>query len=157
MSLIPDHVLIKPERLLATVSAHVILIDRQSGGDGSDRILLGQLAYRDHRQGKWSFPGGYMDQGEALETALCREVREETGMTLLSWNRLDIRPMLHYEHPHISFLYSSDDWQGQPACLTREFLDLRWADETFYRTLVREDALAYPCMSQQVTFLGWNF
>ncbi|MBF0108487.1 MAG: NUDIX domain-containing protein [Magnetococcales bacterium] len=145
----------KTRRLLATVSAHVILVDRKVDRDGP-RILLGKLAYRDHRWGKWSFPGGYMDHGEEPEVALCREVLEETGMQLLSWERIQVQPMLHLEHPHISFLYSSDHWQGEPACLTREFLDLQWADEADYRKMVMEEALAYPCMREQVVFLGWN-
>ncbi|MBF0147824.1 MAG: NUDIX domain-containing protein [Magnetococcales bacterium] len=146
----------KAQRLLATVSAHVILVDRNEN-PGGPRILLGRLAYRDHRWGKWSFPGGYMDHGEEPEAALCREVREETGMQLLSWERIQVQPMLHLEHPHISFLYSSDHWQGNPVCLTREFLDLQWADESVYRQWVREEALAYPCMRDQVSFLGWVF
>ncbi|MBF0435835.1 MAG: NUDIX hydrolase [Magnetococcales bacterium] len=146
----------KPERLLASVSAHVILVDGTMETGGM-RILLGQLAYRDHRWGKWSFPGGYMDQGEAPETTLCREVREETGVELLAWKQIQVRPMLHLEHPHVSLLYSSNHWQGNPTCLTREFLDLKWADYSFYGQLIRENALAYPCMQEQVQFLGWAF
>ncbi|HIJ82653.1 MAG: NUDIX hydrolase [Magnetococcales bacterium] len=156
MPLIHDPAPRKVERLLATVSAHVILVDRQKN-DAGIRILLGRLAYRDHRWGKWSFPGGYMDHGEEPEVSLCREVREETGVELLSWERIHVQPLLHLEHPHISFLYSSDDWQGDPVCLTREFLELQWVDELFYRRLVAEEALAYPCMRDQVAFVGWTF
>ena len=30
--------------------------------------------------GRWSFPSGYVDRGEAVEDATVREVREETGL-----------------------------------------------------------------------------
>tara|TARA_B100000949_G_C14224231_1_gene425947 strand:+ start:146 stop:646 length:501 start_codon:yes stop_codon:yes gene_type:complete len=32
--------------------------------------------------GKWSFPSGYVDLGEAVETAAVREVKEETGVDI---------------------------------------------------------------------------
>ena len=32
--------------------------------------------------GKWSFPSGYVDLGEAVEAAAVREVKEETGVDI---------------------------------------------------------------------------
>jgi 8-oxo-dGTP diphosphatase len=46
-----------------------------------ERVLLVRRA-RPPRQGQWSLPGGAQQLGEALTEAACREVLEETGLTV---------------------------------------------------------------------------
>lgn len=46
--------------------------------EGNSILLVKQ---RDGR-GYWSLPGGVMEQGETVEEAAIREVREETGLTV---------------------------------------------------------------------------
>lgn len=45
-----------------------------------DRILLARLSAHAVEQGRWTLPGGGVDHGESPETALVREVAEETGL-----------------------------------------------------------------------------
>lgn len=47
------------------------------------RILIGQRRRGDTSELKWEFPGGKVREGESLEEALRRELREELGATLL--------------------------------------------------------------------------
>jgi len=42
----------------------------------------------------WALPGGFVDCGESLETAVCREAKEETGLELLN-----LRQMHTYSDP----------------------------------------------------------
>jgi ADP-ribose pyrophosphatase YjhB (NUDIX family) len=49
-----------------------------------DRILMAQRG-KEPLKGWWSLPGGALETGESLADAVCREVREETG--------LEIRPL----------------------------------------------------------------
>lgn len=46
-----------------------------------DRLVMIRRA-NEPGQGLWSFPSGYVDRGEPVETAAIREVREETGLNV---------------------------------------------------------------------------
>ncbi len=60
------------------VTVDIILFSPQEDSDVN--VLLIQ---RDKPpfEGKWAFPGGFMDIDETLETAAHRELQEETGLT----------------------------------------------------------------------------
>jgi 8-oxo-dGTP diphosphatase len=49
---------------------------------GDRRLLIGQRRKEDSSPLKWEFPGGKVRNGEAADTALARELREELGVTL---------------------------------------------------------------------------
>lgn len=67
------------------------------------RILL----VRRSDNAKWAVPGGYMESGESLTEACCREVKEETG--------LEVKPtrlVAVYTNPHILLEYPDGNrWQ----------------------------------------------
>lgn len=61
-------------RILPLEGARIVAVGLVSG----TKILTGQR--RDN--GKWTNPGGHMDEGETLVEAAIREVKEESGITL---------------------------------------------------------------------------
>lgn len=50
--------------------------------DGARRVLVSRRADDAHQGGLWEFPGGKVEAGESLATALARELREELGIDL---------------------------------------------------------------------------
>ena len=60
------------------------------------RLLVSR--HPNHPQAGIQVPGGSLESGESLETAILREVQEETGLTLLSaprflaWQWVDVSP-----------------------------------------------------------------
>lgn len=49
----------------------------------------GRVLFVEHPERGWEIPGGHLEEGEAPDIALCRELKEETGLSgkLVSWNR----------------------------------------------------------------------
>jgi 8-oxo-dGTP diphosphatase len=54
-----------------------------------DRILMAQRG-KPPLEGQWSIPGGLVETGESLADGVCREVREETGLTVRPLGVLEI-------------------------------------------------------------------
>ncbi len=50
--------------------------------DDARRILITRRAADSHQGGLWEFPGGKVEDGEALHRALARELREELGIAI---------------------------------------------------------------------------
>ncbi|MEM7675587.1 MAG: NUDIX hydrolase [Myxococcota bacterium] len=60
------------------IAAYAIVVEE-------DQILLCRLSARVKRHaGSWTLPGGGLDYGEDPEKAMIREVREETGLDVVS-------------------------------------------------------------------------
>ncbi|MBF0261402.1 MAG: NUDIX hydrolase [Magnetococcales bacterium] len=156
MSEDPETAGLHPSRLRATVSAHVLILEQPAGSRGGSRLLLARLAYRDHRAGKLSFPGGFVDQGEGLETALKREVFEEIGLELGQCRYQETVPLLLVEPPNVGFIFTCDRWSGTPGAVSREILETLWVDEKQFWQLDREGLLAYPHMRDQTRYIGWR-
>lgn len=88
-------------------------------------LFLKRSALSKHFAGTWELPGGKVDAGEAFDTALVREVAEETGLTI----ELDrVVGATQYEMPQIKLavLFMEARMLSGDVRLSDEHDDYRW-------------------------------
>lgn len=84
------------------VAAGVIL---SSAGDHPPKILLAKRPSDKHQGGLWEFPGGKVDEGEEVYAALCRELKEELNIQVLT-----AEPFIEIRHDYSDKLITLDVW-----------------------------------------------
>ncbi|MBT9529285.1 MAG: Nudix family hydrolase, partial [Pseudomonas sp.] len=73
-------------------------------GDG--HILLAKRADQQHQGGLWEFPGGKVEAGESVSTALHRELHEELGIAVTA-----ARPLIKVQHDYPDKQVLLDVWE----------------------------------------------
>jgi len=90
-----------------------------------DRFLLVRRPVNKKRGGLWEFPGGKVENGETLESAIKRELEEELGI------KTKVRRFLskiNYKYPEgeIELILLEIDSKEEP--ILKEALELRWVN-----------------------------
>jgi 8-oxo-dGTP diphosphatase len=104
----------------------VVLVVAVALVDADGRVLLAQRPPSKSMAGLWEFPGGKVQQDEAPEAALIRELKEELGIDVTAACLAPFTFASHrYEKFHLLMpLYVCRRWQGTP--LARESQRLAW-------------------------------
>lgn len=90
---------------------------------------------KDINRDKWIGVGGHFEADESPEECLCREVTEETGLTLNSWKLRGIITFISDEwQTEYMFLYTSDDFCG----------DIKECDEGVLEWVDKADVYELP-------------
>lgn len=75
-------------------------------GDGQNKVLLAKRPMEKHQGGLWEFPGGKVEVGEDVLTALGRELHEELGIDVVQ-----ARPLIRIWHRYPDKAVLLDVWR----------------------------------------------
>lgn len=95
------------------------------------RYLMMHRVKREHdiNKDKWVGVGGHFEADESPEECLLREVQEETGLALASWQLRGIITFICDRQPtEYMFLYTADAYSGE--LIECEEGDLVWIDKS---------------------------
>lgn len=115
---------------LFSTAVSVILLDRT----GRRMLLIRQYGEADP-----VLPAGYVDKGETAEAAVCREIREELGMTALAPRFLGSHYYAPSETLMLNFLAAAAEEQARPNA---EVDSWEWVPAARARELVKPGGLA---------------
>ena len=76
-----------------------------------DRYLLQDRVKEDWKG--YTFPGGHVEAGESIVDAVVREMREETGLTVLNPKLCGVKQFPADEGRYIVFLFCADQFEGE--------------------------------------------
>jgi NAD+ diphosphatase len=108
-----------------------------------DRCILGQTRVR-ASSGFYSCLAGFMDQGESIEEAVRREVREEAGLELVSVRYHSSQP---WPFPSSLMIGCHAESASDTVCFdNEEMTDVRWVnrDETMAALRGEHPSLRVP-------------
>ncbi len=113
--------------------------------DGAYLMLHRIKKAHDENQGKWIGVGGKLEKGESPDECVCREVKEETGLTLTHFQFIGVITFISdiYEDEYM-MLYKADGFEGE---LTSN------CDEGVLRWIAKEEVLNLPLWEGDRYFL----
>ena len=121
--------------------------------DNQYLMLLRNKKKNDLNHNKWIGVGGHIEKGETREEALKREIKEETGLILRSFNYRGDIIFLNDDYEEIMYLYTSNDFTGD--IIDCDEGELRWIkkDEILNLDLWEGDRIFLPLLINTNDFI----
>lgn len=120
------------------------------------RVLLIQRG-REPLKGQWSLPGGMLEVGESLKTAVIREIREETGLDVEVVELVELLDRIHREGDRVRYHYVIADYLcrlvGGALQAGSDADAVRWVDRAEWNS---HSALTLDPITVRVIEAGWQ-
>lgn len=125
-----------------------------------NKVLLCRRFNTGWEDGKYGFMAGHIDGGESFVEALCREAKEELGITI---RRKDVQ-FVHVQH-HISnkeyvyMYFTAGQWAGEPSIQEPDKCDdMQWFSfSDLPHNLVADTGFILDCYRQGITYSESGF
>lgn len=88
------------------------------------QLLISRRQKGQHLAGKWEFPGGKVQEGEALELAMLRELKEEVGLKAIEYELFE---SLNFNYDQLQLnlhFYLVSEYSGTAQSL--EGQEIKW-------------------------------
>ena len=105
------------------MSRSIACIDYRDG-----KIFIAKRQLVGDMGGRWEFPGGKIEEGEDLETAVVREMQEEFGVTVKVGRKITSGSFTHRDKPctlDVLEVHFPHDGIAEPFSLT-EHTEYKW-------------------------------
>lgn len=119
-------------------------------------LMLHRIKKKDDmNQDKWLGVGGHLEDGESPEECLLREVREETGLTLVSYRLRGVVTFVSDKYAdEYMFLYTADGFEGVLADCSEGQLEWVKKEKIGELPLWEGDLIFFELLKDQIPFFS---
>ena len=123
--------------------------------DGKYLMLYRNKKENDINEGKWIGVGGHFEEGESPEECLVREVKEEMGLTVFSYQFRGLITFIPKPgEAEYMCLYTADRYEGVPTACNEGTLEWVPKDEVLNLNIWEGDKIFFRLLNEDATFFS---